>query len=431
MGPWTGGPPDGRYNRPVTPNPERPLLRPVEPHAHEHKGQKYLFLTDPAGIAEGAFPVTLYGAYLLQMFDGKHAPADMQEEFRRATGRDVPEEDIRALIRDLDAKGFLEGEAFEARRKKVVDEYRAAPARAAWSTGAYIPPHDPRPEAIPGYLESFFGHERGPGSAPPKSVKKGAIKAILAPHIDLHRGGACYAHAYGALAKGCSADTFVVLGVAHKSPRTLYTATRKAYDTPLGAAPVDTGFVDELASRWKDGDLFADEIYHRDEHSIEFQALMLKWLFRDRPFRIVPVLCSSMHEHVLRGTDPLKDPQVAGFVDALRQTVEKRGNVVMIGAVDLAHVGAKFGDKDPVTEKLLKKIEKEDLESLEHAAAVDAGGWFKSVSDVKDWRKICGLSAITTLLAATDAKKGKLVKYDRFADMENHEVVSYTAMEFR
>ncbi|MCE9581012.1 MAG: hypothetical protein K8T20_00695 [Planctomycetes bacterium] len=64
-------------------------------------------------------------------------------------------------------------------------------------------------------------------------------------------------------------------------------------------------------------------------------------------------------------------------------------------------------------------------------AAVDAKGWFRSISAVKDWRKICGLSAITTLLAATDAKEGKLVKYDRFADMENHEVVSYTAMEFR
>ncbi|KAF0239985.1 MAG: hypothetical protein FD180_5100 [Planctomycetota bacterium] len=415
----------------MSPSPDFPLLRYVEPQAHEHKGQKFLILTDPMGFAEGAYPVTLYGAFLLQMFDGKHAPADMQEEFRRATGRNVPEEDIRGLIKDLDAAGFLVGEAFEARKKKIVDRFRAAPVRPAWSQGAYIPPGGQGPEGIPGYLESFFSHERGPGQAPPPAVKKGAVKAILAPHIDLHRGGPCYAHAYGALAQGCSADTFVVLGVAHKSPGTLYTATKKAYDTPLGAAPVDTEFVDELASRWKGGDLFADEIYHRDEHSIEFQALLLRWLFRDKPFRIVPILVSSMHEHVFKRTDPLADPQIAGFVDALRQTVEKRGKVVMIGAVDLSHVGAKFGDKDPVTPDLLKKIEAEDLASLEHAAAVDPKKWFKSVSDVKDWRKICGLSAITTLLAATDAKKGSLVKYDRFADLENHEVVSYTAMEFR
>lgn len=419
------------YNREVKHDPERPLLRYVEPVAREHKGQKFLILTDPLRLADGAYPVTLYGAFLLQMFDGRHTPAEMREEFRRATGRDVPEEEIRTLIRDLDAAGFLEGEKFRERLKKATDEFRAAPVRPAWSEGAYLPPDDPKAGALPGYLESFWAHERGPGKEPPKSVKKGAIRALLAPHIDLHRGGPCYAHAYGALAKGCAADTFVILGVAHKSPPTLYTATKKAYDTPLGAAPVDTDFVDELASRWKGGDLFADEIYHRDEHSIEFQALLLRWLFRDRPFRIVPVLCSSMHEHVLKGTDPLKDPQVAGFVDALRRTVEKRGNVVMIGAVDLAHVGAKFGDRDPVTPELLETIEREDLASLEHAAAVDAKGWFKSVSDVKDWRKICGLSAVTTLLAATDATKGKLVKYDRFADMENHEVVSYTAMEFR
>lgn len=411
--------------------PERPLLRPVEPTPHVHEGQKLLILTDPQGFAERAYPVTLYGAFLLQMFDGKHAPKDMQEEFQRSTGRELPEEDILRLIRELDAAGFLEGPAFEARRKSIVDRFRASPVRPASSTGAYLNPKNRKPAAIPPYLASFFRDERGPQKPPPKTVRKGAIKAILAPHIDLHRGGACYAHAYGTLAKACSADTFVILGVAHKSPRTLYTATKKSYETPLGTAPVDTDFVGELASRWKGGDLFADEIVHRDEHSIEFQALMLKWLYRDRPFRIVPVLCSSMHEHVLRGTDPLADPVVAGFVDALRQTVEKRGPVVMIGAVDLAHVGAKFGDEDPVTPALLKRIEKEDRASLERAAAVDGKGWFKSVADVKDWRRICGLSAITTLLAATDAKEGKLVKYDRFADMENHEVVSYTAMEFR
>lgn len=413
------------------PIPEKPLLRFVEPRPAEHKGQKFILLTDPMGFAEGVYPVTMFGAFLLQMFDGKHTVEDMQEAFRRSTGRDVAAEDIRGLVRDLDAAGFLQGDAFEARLKRITDDFRASPTRPATSVGAYINPKDASPESIPAYLKSFFSHDAGPGGQAPRSMRKGPIKAILAPHIDFHRGGPGYAHAYGALARGCASTTFVILGTAHKSPPTPFIATRKNFETPLGPAEVDTGFVDELASRWKGGDLFADEIYHRDEHTIEVQAVMLKCLFGRKPFKIVPVLVSSFHEHVFKRTNPLDDPAISGFVDALRKTIEKRGECVLIGSVDLAHVGAKFGDEEPVTPALLKKIEEEDLASLEHAAAVDAKKWFKSVADVKDWRKICGLSAITTLLAATDAKKGKLVKYDRFADLENHEVVSYTAMEFR
>jgi hypothetical protein len=409
------------------PPPEKPLLRFVEPQVVVHKGQKILLLGDPMGIADRVFPITLYGAFLLQMFDGRHTVADMREEFQRSTGREVPAEEISSLIAELDEAGLLQSPEFEKRLARVTEEFRASPVRPARHEGAYTPDAARLPE----FLEGFFAHERGPGTKPPRGPKAGPIRAILAPHIDFHRGGPCYAHAYGALAKGCSADTFVILGTAHRSPRSLYTATKKAYQTPLGPAEVDTEFVDELAGRWKGGDLFADEFYHRDEHSIEFQAVCLKWLFGKKKFRIVPILVSSMHGHVQAKTDPLGDPAIAGFVEALRTAVEAREKVCLVGAVDLAHVGAKFGDKEPVTEDLLKKIEAEDLDSLERAAAVDASGFFRSVSDVGDWRKICGLSAITTLLAATGAKTGRLVKYDRFADFENHEVVSYTAMEFR
>ena len=386
-----------------------------------------MVLTDPMGFADREYPLTLYGAYLLQMFDGKHTVAELREGFRRATGHDLDEAEIRGLIAELDAAGYLETPEFATRRERILREFREAPTRAAAHMGAYTADA----AALPGFLGKFFGDPRGPGKPPPERMKPGRIRGILAPHIDFHRGGACYAHAYGTLAAACSAETFVILGTAHKCPASMYTATRKAYETPLGPAAVDTEFVDELAGRWKGGDLFADEYFHRSEHSIEFQAVCLKWLFGKRPFRIVPILVSSMHEYVGKGTDPLADPGIAGFIDALRQTAGARKKVCFIGAVDLAHVGAKFGDKDPVTEDLLKKIEEEDRASLAKAETMDAGGFFRSIADVGDWRKVCGLSAITTLLAAIDAKKGKVVRYDRFADLENHEVVSYTAMEFR
>lgn len=407
------------------PDADKPFLRHVDPRPATIKGRKLLLLTDPLGFADPVYPVTLFGAFILQMFDGRHTIAQMQEEFRRATGRELGEEDVRGLIRDLDGAGFLHTPAFEARKTKLETEFRAARSRPATSMGAYTPDA----EAVPGFLSKWWSDPRGPGGKPPANVKKGKIRGILAPHIDYHRGGACYAHAYGALAAGCNAETFVILGTAHQSPPNLFTATKKDYETPLGPLEADAEFLDALAGRYA-GDLYADEWYHRSEHSIELQAVMLRWLFRDRPIRIVPILVSSFHEHVAKKSDPLADPRVRSFVEALRTTVEENGPTCFIGAVDLAHVGAKFGDRDPVTPDLLKKIEEEDLDSLDRAAAMDAGGFFGSIAAGGDWRKICGLSPITTMLAAMDAKKGRLVKYDRFADMENHEVVSYTAMSF-
>ncbi|NUN47224.1 MAG: AmmeMemoRadiSam system protein B [Candidatus Brocadiae bacterium] len=406
--------------------PERPLLRAVEPETVRANGQEILLLHDPMGIAESPWPLTMYGAWLLQFFDGRHTVAEMTEQLRRASGREVSTEEIAGFVAEMDRAGFLVSSEFEGRRERVTREFRESATRPARHTGAYAGDR----KKLPGFLRAQWAHERGPGTEPPRRVKKGPVRAILAPHIDFHRGGPCYAHAYGALAGGCDADTFVILGTAHKSPRTLYTATKKAYETPLGPAPVDTEFVDELARRWTGGDLLADEWYHRDEHSIEFQAVCLRWLMGRKPFRIVPVLVSSMHEHVLKKTDPLADPVVTGFVAALRKTMQGR-KVCLVGGVDLAHVGAKFGDEGPLTGDLLKKIEDEDRASLARAAAVDAAGFFRSISDVGDWRRICGLSAITTLLAATDASRGSLVRYDRFADIENRELVSYAAMTFQ
>src|SRR5262249_8660388 len=75
-----------------------------------------------------------------------------------------------------------------------------------------------------------------------------------------------------------------------------FALTRKPYDTPLGSAPVDVDFVEALAARAHQ-DCFAAEVAHRNEHSIEFQAVFLKYLFAGRrDVRIVPVLTSFVHE---------------------------------------------------------------------------------------------------------------------------------------
>lgn len=46
----------------------------------------------------------------------------------------------------------------------------------------------------------------------------------------------------------------------------MYTATRKDFETPVRT---DTDFINLLQQNYRE-DLFADEFFHKNEHSIEF-----------------------------------------------------------------------------------------------------------------------------------------------------------------
>src|SRR5262249_39485925 len=155
-----------------------------------------------------------------------------------------------------------------------------------------------------------------------------------------HRGGPTYACAYRDLLERSDADLFVVLGTCHAGMPEPFAATLKPYDTPLGAVPVDREFF-ERPSRRYGHDLLAAEGAHRSGHSIEFQAVMLRHVLGSRrPFSILPVLASYLHEAVWTRGDPERDARVPRFIDALLETMAASGRrVCLIAGVDLAHVG--------------------------------------------------------------------------------------------
>src|SRR6185436_17588451 len=89
----------------------------------------------------------------------------------------------------------------------------------------------------------------------------------------------------------------VVYGTGHALMGESVALTRKHFETPFGTIPCDTAFVDALAAKLGEA-AWRGELAHRDEHSIEFQALYLKRRFWDRPLTIVPILCSGYHAFV-------------------------------------------------------------------------------------------------------------------------------------
>jgi AmmeMemoRadiSam system protein B len=405
--------------------PAGPRLRPIEAFPAVVDGREVICLRDPSGLTGAVLAVPRPVVEILALLDGTRSIRDVQAELMRRQGALVPSEVLEGLVDALDRHLFLEGERLEAERARLVGEFQASPVRAAVHAGqAYAGDA----AALAAELEAFFVHPDGPGPAGPPGPP--GLTGLIAPHIDFHRGGPTYAWAYKRVAEACAADCIIVFGTAHAGlDGHPFAATRKPYDTPLGPMPVDDEVLQALARR-APGDLFAAEPAHRAEHSIEFQAVCLRYLFRDRDdVRIVPILTSFVHECLARQSDPASEPSVAATLEAVREvmaTVPRR--YCLVAGADLAHVGPRFGDPEPVSRTQLARIEAEDRALLSLVVAVDPGGFFAAVAGDGDRRRICGLSPIYALLATLPAGRGRLLRYAQAPDPQG--TVSFASVAF-
>ncbi len=397
-----------------------PRLRAVEAFPVEHEGQRCIALRDPAGFTDqiAVLPGPLLD--LVSLFDGEHPVEAIREILRRRHGEAPSVEQIAALVERLDDAGFLDSERFRARRRATDDAFRQSAVRpAAHAGGAYAGEAAALREQIAG----FFAPDRV------RPTRAGTLSALIAPHIDFHRGGPTYGSAYQEVLDRSDADLYVILGTCHAGMSDPFAVTLKPYDTPLGPVGADRDFYEALARR-AGQDLLASEPAHRAEHSIEFQAVMLQSLLGGRrPFTILPVLASYLHEAVWAGTEPEADPRVPRFLDALRETVAASSRrVCLVAGVDLAHVGPRFGDPDPNTEASLAIVEREDRAMLESVVAGDARGFFDRVAADRDARRICGLSPIYSLLRVLPEAPGRLIEYRQWPDPEG--AVTFCAVSF-
>jgi MEMO1 family protein len=405
---------------------EVPRLRAVESFPVEHEGRSCIALRDPGGYTDAI--VLLHGALLeiVSLFDGQHTVADIQAVVMRRHGQLIERRQIEEIAEALDEQGFLESPRFADRRAVIDGSFLASPTRpAAHAGGAYAGDA----ADLRGMLEGFFTPPDGPGPIDRARAAEPEVRGVIAPHIDYHRGGPAYAWAYRELAERSRADLFVILGTCHAGMEHPFALTRKDYASPLGAAPVDRDFVDALATRARQ-DCFGSELAHRVEHSIELQAVFLRYLFADRrDVRIVPVLASFAHEAMHRGRRPDDDPRVPRFLDALGETIAASGRrVALIAGADLAHVGPRFGDPEPVDGPELARIEREDAVMLESVEAGDPRAFFESVASDGDRRRICGYSPIYALLRALGGATGSVKRYGQWPDSNG--MVSFASVVF-
>jgi AmmeMemoRadiSam system protein B len=366
---------------------------------------------------------------LIALFDGEHAIDEMRGILLARHGAAPTAQQIADLAARLDEAGFLDSERLALRRRVLEDAWRRSPTRpAAHAGGAYAG----EAGALAAQIDGFFREPEGPGPAPPENggaAGLAPLRGLLAPHIDFHRGGPTYAWAYRELLERSDADLFVILGTCHAGMAHPFAVTLKPFATPLGEAPVDRDLYEAVARR-AGQDLLADEPAHRHEHSVEFQAVMLRHLLGGRrDFTILPVLASYLHEAIWRRTGPEDDARVPRFIEALRSAVEASGRrVCLVAGVDLAHVGPRFGDASANTPAFLRDVEAADRAMLKAVTGGDHESFFAAVAADGDRRRICGLSPIYTCLRALGGVRGRLIRYTQWPDPEG--AVTFCAAAF-
>src|SRR5262249_25024295 len=173
---------------------------------------------------------------------------------------------LRQFVAQLDRFLLLESEHFEEVLGKVRAEYHALEFRQAAHAGLSYPAV---PETLGKELDRHFGKAARlrEEAGQPAPAAEAVPRALVAPHIDLRRGGATIARAYeeiGEKAKG--GVRFVIIGTGHHLVEAYYALTRKHFETPFGPARCDLAFVDALAAKLGDK-AYEHELAHRDEHS--------------------------------------------------------------------------------------------------------------------------------------------------------------------
>jgi AmmeMemoRadiSam system protein B len=405
--------------------PERPRLRPLEIMLAREGDRDLVIVSDPLGVMPAPLALRPEALDLLRVLDGTLALQDITAEVVRASKDIRAGAAVKEFVAQLDRMLMLDSPRFAAAYRAVREAYHALEVRQAVLAGhSYPGDRDALARVLDGhYAEAARLREAGQPEAAPDACPR----ALLVPHLDPRRAGATIARGYLEIGTAATGPLRVVVyGTGHTLFGDTFALTRKHFETPFGLLHCDTAFVDALAAHVGEA-AWHGELAHRDEHSIEFQALYLKHRLGDRPVTIVPILCGGFHALLDAGRGPADDPALDTLIAAIAETERAQGGTTLhIAAVDLSHVGPRFGDP-PVDERVTRETEAVDRKALDAARRGDAQGWHEAIAEHGDATRICGWGATWAMLRGTAPGEGRLLRYEQNAE-PGGSMVSIAAM---
>jgi len=368
------------------------------------EGKELVLLKDYEGIIEDPLVVSKDLIFLLSLMDGTRSLRDIQAEYMKASGELLYIENIQQLVEDMDKNLLLLSEHFKKHLTGLKETYENDPVRKPYHAGKSYQAN--RMELLV-FLDKMFGTETD-------TTPKGRITGVLAPHIDYERGTEVYRDTYSSL-KGKEKSLLIIFGTAHYPTEKICNISMKNFATPLDVIPNS----EEFCRLVKNNDVlknYINEWPHRNEHSIELQLPLIQFMIQDN-FEIFPVLTGSLHEYINNDKNIEADTEIKNLIDNFKSVLIQYGKpYIIISGADLAHIGAQFGDKYGLDTLTLGQSRAKDEELLSCIGKVDANGFFKTIQNEGDRRRICGLTPIYFQLKLLEGNAGEIVSYKQWTD---------------
>jgi len=391
-------------------------------------------LRDPEDFAPAPALLTPAAFALATLFDGERTAEDVAKEFEQRYEQFPPPEQVLNLAKQLDEALYLDSPRFQQRMRTALLSYLDSPSRPMVHAGTSYPKD---PDELRERIAGYFTAPQGPGKIPDGPPTKNDLRALMVPHIELNVGGPTCAHGYKQLLERSQADLIVVLGVAHKGPsQPLFHISKKEFETPLGNVKVERGLAERLQEA-VGGEPQVMEIAHRTEFSVEFQALFLQTLLKDRQkrdFEIVPVVCGAVEPYLDSEEEPTECESFQRFANALGEELSKTSRKwCVIASVDLSHVGPKFDHSTSIDHKVLLPIERGDKRLLGALQSLDRKAFFNEVQRTKNARNWDGVLALLAMLTAANGnlKSAELLRYEQWLEAPTKSAVTFASMAFR
>jgi AmmeMemoRadiSam system protein B len=394
----------------------KPKLRNVNVQRGNYRGEPVFLFQDRLKLTEGDIVVPQALGPLMTLCDGSHTLAEIKTSLETSYGLTLSPEAIQNLLSQLDQARLLEGETIERLKQQAIVAYRSTPSRPPALAGLSYPAD---PDELRRLLQGYLDQVGEVACASPTS------RGIISPHIDYQRGGLTYAQVWASAAEAVrQAELVIIFATDHNGGNTgSITLTRQNYASPLGVMPTDEDLVARLAEALGPQNVFADELLHRDEWSIELVLVWLQYIRGGQPCPVLPVLCGSFL-HFMIGQANLKNE--TGFdvmFDILQEEMTRRRTLI-VASGDLAHLGPAF-DGPPLDAAAQAQMKEDDRVLTQILAKGSADAFIKLMQDGQYERNVCGLAPFYFTLRTLDQPQGQIIAYDRCpADNHNTSLVS-------
>lgn len=246
--------------------------------------------------------------------------------------------------------------------------------------------------------------------------EEGNLRAIIVPHAGYRFCVKTSMHAFSQINPDFF-DRVVVLGPSHRLRIKCCTiANATSAETPYGPIPFDTNMIEDLTANHPELFEKLDIKTAANEHSLEMEFPLLKYIFKEKKFLLVPIMVG----HVGFGT-------CGQIAEALRP-YNVEGTLFVISS-DFCHWGDRFhyAYLPDVPGPVYKQIEKLDRDATEQIATGDPSKFEHYLDETRN--TICGRFPILIMMHLIKGMHASFPHYSHSSDITSKDdsCVSYMA----